>query len=303
MNNSHLKYFKTLAEIKSYTRAAQELGIAQSTLSVAIRNLEKELGFELFHHDKKGVQLTPEGETIYIYVKGSIDLLEKGIEKAKGSIAAANRILSMGVVYSCQNKAWSQLIHSLRASLNYDIDIQIKQSTTKHILKDVRSGVMDLGFAGKLEGYEDLFFKPLWSSSLVAAVRKSHPLANRDFILKKELEGYRVATYADDGPMGAELRSAFKGCDLDIVHRQYDEISLCSLALANPDQLSLVCNTWLAKAFADDLAFVPIAGIPDAFHWVYLVYRDEEAMSLPGKELLRIIDEQQLDKQDTLERA
>ena len=291
MNNSHLQYFKALAEIKSYTLAAQQLGIAQSTLSTAIRSLENELGFELFFHDRKDVRLTPEGETLYVYVKGSLDLLDKGIEKARNSIAMANRTLSMGVVYSCQNRVWSELIHSLRSSLNYDIDIQIKQSTTKHILKDIRSGVMDLGFAGTLDGYDDLIFKPLWSSSVVAAVRRTHPLAMRKFILKNELEGYRVATYDDDGPMGSELREAFVGQDLDIVQRQYDEISICSLALANPDLLALVCNTWLSKAFMDDLAFVPIAGIPECFHWVYLVYRDDRKMSLPGKELLRIIDE------------
>lgn len=291
MNNNHLKYFKELVEAKSYTKASQNLGIAQSTLSIAIRNLENELGFALFDHNKRSARLTPEGETVYVYVKGSLDLLEKGIAKARASNGLRNHVLTMGVVYSCQNKNWSELVYSLRASLDFDIDIHIKQTTTKHVLKDVQSGVLDLGFAGKLAGYNDLIFKPLWSSPLVAVVKKSHPLANRGSISPNELEGYRVATYTDDGPMGSELRAAFEAYDLDIVHQQYDEISLCSLAVANPDILSLVCDTWLTKAFMDDLAIVPISGISEDFHWLYLVYRKDQRMSLPAIELLKIIEE------------
>lgn len=59
MNLSQLNYFKKLAEVLHYTRAAQELFITQPTLSGAILSLEKELGAPLFERNGRSVLLTP----------------------------------------------------------------------------------------------------------------------------------------------------------------------------------------------------------------------------------------------------
>ena len=59
MNLSQLNYFKKLAEVLHYTRAAQELFITQPTLSGAISSLEKELGAPLFERNGRSVLLTP----------------------------------------------------------------------------------------------------------------------------------------------------------------------------------------------------------------------------------------------------
>ena len=58
MNLSQLQYFKRLAEIQHYSKAAKELYISQPTLSSSISALEKELGVALFRREGKGVFLT-----------------------------------------------------------------------------------------------------------------------------------------------------------------------------------------------------------------------------------------------------
>ena len=68
MNLSQLNYFKKLAEVLHYTRAAQELFITQPTLSGAISSLEKELGAPLFERNRRSVLLTPYGEVFYEHV-------------------------------------------------------------------------------------------------------------------------------------------------------------------------------------------------------------------------------------------
>lgn len=62
MNLSQLHYFKKLAEVLHYTRAAQELFITQPTLSGAISSLENELEVSLFERSGRSVSLTPQGE-------------------------------------------------------------------------------------------------------------------------------------------------------------------------------------------------------------------------------------------------
>ena len=58
MNIYNLRYFVTLARIRQYTKAAEELCITQPSLSHAISQMEKELGVKLFIRDSKSVQLT-----------------------------------------------------------------------------------------------------------------------------------------------------------------------------------------------------------------------------------------------------
>ncbi|MEF9877662.1 MAG: LysR family transcriptional regulator, partial [Gordonibacter sp.] len=72
MNLSQLYYFKKLAELQHYTRAAKELFITQPTLSDAMSSLEKELGVPLFRRDGRNVKLTPCGAEFNEYVRSSL---------------------------------------------------------------------------------------------------------------------------------------------------------------------------------------------------------------------------------------
>lgn len=62
MNTKALKYFVTIAEMKSFSRASEVLHVAQSALSVSMKNLELSIGLTLLRRHDKGVQLTDEGD-------------------------------------------------------------------------------------------------------------------------------------------------------------------------------------------------------------------------------------------------
>src|ERR671921_352267 len=64
MDRRHLEYFVAIAELGSFTRAAQSLSIAQPSLSYAIGWLERDLGAQLFERHGRGVRLTPAGEAL-----------------------------------------------------------------------------------------------------------------------------------------------------------------------------------------------------------------------------------------------
>ena len=73
MNLRQLYYFKTIAELEHYTRAAEALYVSQSSLSHAIRELENELHVELFTRQGRNIKLTRHGELFYPHVKSIID--------------------------------------------------------------------------------------------------------------------------------------------------------------------------------------------------------------------------------------
>lgn len=74
MDSNLLKVFVTVAQEKSVTLGAKKLGFAQSNVTSRIKQLEKNLGFSLFHRVPKGVILTQEGEKLYTH---AIDIVKK----------------------------------------------------------------------------------------------------------------------------------------------------------------------------------------------------------------------------------
>lgn len=79
MNLDYVRYFVKLAEVKHYTRAAEELCISQPSLSHAMRQLEGELGVELFEKRGHNTALTESGEEFLTYCRRTLDTLDEGV--------------------------------------------------------------------------------------------------------------------------------------------------------------------------------------------------------------------------------
>lgn len=78
MELRHIRYFKAVAEEKSFTKAAEQLAIAQPPLSRQIQDLEAELGTTLFLRTPHKVSLTEEGELFLQYANQILDLVNRG---------------------------------------------------------------------------------------------------------------------------------------------------------------------------------------------------------------------------------
>ena len=78
MELNQLEYFRTLASIRHFTKAAQAINISQSALSRSITKLEQELGTPLFTRGTKDIQLTPQGQHFLIHAERALRELEKG---------------------------------------------------------------------------------------------------------------------------------------------------------------------------------------------------------------------------------
>lgn len=78
-----MKYFAAVAEAKHFTRAAEQLGIAQPPLSQQIKKLEEELGVNLFKRLSRGVELTPASKELFY--QDATSILQQ-VERAKDRV-------------------------------------------------------------------------------------------------------------------------------------------------------------------------------------------------------------------------
>lgn len=173
-----LQYFKTLAHILHYTKAAEELHIAQPSLSYSINELEKELGVKLFSKEDRKVTLTVYGEHFLPYVETALATLNDGTEELKELSGSTMQEIRLGYFHSISSTLIPSLMEDLYSTEeNKNLRFQFAEATSHEILDQLKQGGLDLAFC--MHRDEWLESVPVMHQQLYLAVPKDHPLAGR----------------------------------------------------------------------------------------------------------------------------
>lgn len=194
MNLNYLTYFVTVAELKSFTKASEDLSITQPTLSISIIKLEKNLGVKLFNRTKKGqkasITLTDAGE---IFLSKSKDILSL-FELAKVELYhnySNTKILKLGTLPSISLNLINELIINIRETFPYIIIEQVTGDSLE-LEEWFKQGVIDIELnifsLEKLrEKKRKETFKILFDRNYIVAVSQKHPLAEKSNFSIEEL--------------------------------------------------------------------------------------------------------------------
>lgn len=212
MNLDHLRYFVKLAEIRHYTRAAEQLCISQPSLSHAINQLETELGVPLFERSGRNTTLTRFGEEFLECAQRSLDTLDVGIgslqRSARGEgVVRLGFLRTLGVDY----------IPRLTADfLDADPDCGIQFSFHSGLSGELIDGLLqrkfDLVFCSEPDPSLGLSAVPVTSQELVMIVPKNHTLAGQESVDLADTLQYPAVFFAE----GSGLRK--------VIDRMYDKV-------------------------------------------------------------------------------
>ena len=193
MELRHIRYFLTLAEEKSFTRAAEKLLIAQPPLSRQIRDLEEELGTTLFERSTRGVVLTQAGEKFLQYALQIEHLAEQSVEVMQEMKDGLQGTLYLASVEGQGPRLLSKWIAGFH-KLYPHVEFHLWNGDSDDVFLRLQNGLCDLALIAGPYDQENL--EGLWVSEepWVAMIPVSHPLAksNRDTIALKELEPYEL---------------------------------------------------------------------------------------------------------------
>lgn len=141
-----LRSFQAVAQTGNLTRAAETLHLSQSALSVQIRNLEDELGVELFTRQAKGMRLTPAGEALLPHAG---EILEKSAEMGRAALHLRGEVggsLNIGLNTDPTFLRLNRVIRAVTTALpRVSLTFCISQTLTTEGM--LRRGEMDMGFA------------------------------------------------------------------------------------------------------------------------------------------------------------
>lgn len=277
MNLSHLYYFKKLAEVQHFTRASQELFIAQPTLSAAMAQLEKELGAPLFVKHTRAVKLTPYGQDFYRYVNLALQNLDTGISLVEQRAGLRRTTVRIGAIYAVQDLDWARSLKAFRDSEKQATTFDIQQDRTPTLLNDLKEGRYDVVFTGSPSDDPAVVSVPWNAFDLILAVNRQHPLAARRSISLPQLRPYHILSYAKQSSVyhaPGMLEGLFSRNGLDPDLSYSDSITMCSIVAVDPTAIALVVDSYILRSF-DELAYLRVEGVPAGFHQTFFCYRDD----------------------------
>lgn len=179
MELRHLRYFLTVAEELSFTRAAERLHMAQPPLGQQIRQLEKELGVELFYRTKRRVRLTAAGEAFLEEARSALDRVETAAESARRASRGEVGTLAVGFVGSAAYDVLPEILKAFRGRYP-EVEIALEELTTTQQIQALGEGRIEVGFVRPPVEEESLAVKTVLREPLVAVLPGDHPLSGSE---------------------------------------------------------------------------------------------------------------------------
>lgn len=202
MTLQQLIYVVTVAQTGSVNKAAQELFLAQSSLSASIRNLEEEIDFQIFRRTNRGIQVTTEGEEFLGYARQIVDQYHLAEERFVLKKETKKSFSVSSQHYTFVVSAFIELARQFRPD---EYDLGIYECKTGEIIENVRNFKSELGILYLDDFNEEILqrifmengleFEELFPCRIFAYISSKHPLAGRESLTLEDLEPYPCLSF------------------------------------------------------------------------------------------------------------
>ncbi|MFE5858704.1 LysR family transcriptional regulator [Streptomyces sp. NPDC056500] len=216
-----LAYFAEVARHEHVTRAAQELGVPQSTLSRAVVRLERDLGVTLFARKGRTVSLTPAGRTFLASVERALGEVERAADSVRADADPHAGKVAFGFLHTMGSETVPGLLRAFRAD-HPRVRFTLVQNYGEAMLGGLRTGELDLCLTSPVPDAPDLVARRLDEQRLRLVVPDDHRLAGRKRVRLAEAadeafvtleSGYGLRRITDDlcAQAGFTPKVAFEG--------------------------------------------------------------------------------------------
>ncbi len=190
MDFKKLEYFEAVSRLKSFTRAAEELHVAQPSITVSIFKLEEELGVSLLRRTKKSVALTKEGELFLERTKHMLCDVQNIVNEFHDLGSKANRTLKLAIPTSLGSWMFP-VIFSEYSSKNPNVVLEVYELGVQRIIDNIHNETIELGFIVLPDSLPSCMTLPFSRGRLFVILPSGHPFCKYEKIPFKILKNER----------------------------------------------------------------------------------------------------------------
>jgi LysR family hydrogen peroxide-inducible transcriptional activator len=187
MTLTELKYIVAVARERHFGRAAEACHVSQPTLSVAVKKLEEELDIKIFERGASEVSTTPLGEQIVRQAQQVIEQAAAIREIAKTGKDPVTGPLRLGVIYTVGPYLLPELVRQAIERVP-QMPLMLQENFTVRLLEMLRTGELDCAILAEPFPDTGLAVAPLYDEPFLAAVPRSHRMAQREHVSAEELK-------------------------------------------------------------------------------------------------------------------
>lgn len=289
MNFNQLKYFMVLARVGSYSEAAYQLNIAQSTLSQAIIKLEEEFETPLFYSEKR-----------VSYLTGAGSVLEKEAQKIIGSVIKSKEMIAqylngnvgnvtIGVSGSFGVTIVPQVIKTYqRFHPENLVTVKVVQGSTNRLVQSIRNHDIDLGICSYSPRDVDVQFSLIKREPYVVMTSNNHELANQNTVSEQDVLKYPIITFSAQSGAYYDVANIL-GVDinqLDVAMYVDDSAMMAAMVEAGIG-IAVIPRIYLLENF--NIAILPFETV--RYRDVYCAWLKYQLLSPVAKEFRSLIQQ------------
>jgi DNA-binding transcriptional LysR family regulator len=185
MDTRQLAAFVAVVEKKSFSQAAERLGVTQPAVSLQIRSLEERLGCQLLDRSGRRVEPTEAGRVLYRKAQKILQLEDQLYEELSQEETGELRgTLAIGASTGPGGHLVPLLLCEFQRG-HPALRVSLAISDTHHVVEQVAARELELGVVGALRRQRGLEFEPLAHDEIVLAVPPSHPFAGKEIPLER----------------------------------------------------------------------------------------------------------------------
>ena len=206
--------FKTVADMGSFHKAADLLGLTPSAISHTISSMESELGFSVMTRNKSGVTLTNYGEHLLPYINAVLN----SEESLKQAVAEFNGLKQGKVKVGCFSSVCTNWMPSIIKSFEKEypgIRIEVFQGTYDDVTYWIKNGIVDFGFLSTSSA-GDLSIEPIYKDPLLCIVPKDfkkdpesekmsiEEMSRHQFVVQRESTDADIQNYLKENKLDVQ---------------------------------------------------------------------------------------------------
>ena len=293
VSSRQLRAFVALAQEKHFTKAAERCHQTQPAFSALIRSLEEMVGVRLFDRTTRRVELTYEGRLFNESAQRLLNDLDTVMGDIQDHVAKRKGRVAVAALPSLA-AGWLPAIYAQFHAQYPGVTLHLHDALLEPCLDMVRQGTVDMAVAAKGQDMSGLQAEPLCEDYFYLVCRDDHPLADRDAVHLRELEGNAMIQLGKGSSIWQSLarHAAFLSANSFL---EVDHLATVTGLVSAGLGVSLVPAMTLFQFRHERIRVIPLAPRSRIKRSLYLIRRREKGLSSAGQAFYEVLLAQRAD--------